>query len=80
MSAIGGLALVEHADDVFMAELRHGADFVFKAGRDLGIASETACDDFDSDDLAILQTFRAIDLAHAAAADELVDFVAVDFE
>jgi hypothetical protein len=80
VSAIGGLALVEHANDIFMTELRHGADFVFKACGDLGIASETACNDLDGDDLAIVQPFRAIDLAHAAAADEFVDFVAVDFE
>ena len=59
MSAIGGLALIEHADDVFMTELRHGADFVFKACGDLGIASETACDDLDGDDLAIVKAFRA---------------------
>ena len=80
VSARGGIAVIEHADDGFMTGRRHGADFVFKASRDFGFASEPARDDLDGDDLTIVQAFRAIDLAHAAAADEFVDFVAVDFE
>ena len=75
VSAIHGDALVQNTHDMLMTELRHGADFVLKSRCDLRITRETARNDLDGDDWAIMKSFCAIDLTHAAFAKHAIQAV-----
>ena len=71
--AVGGAAVVVDVDRVPVRELGGGADFAFEAGEHAGVAGLLGADDLDGAGALHHLVLGEIDLAHAAAAEQLFE-------
>ena len=70
-----GLADIVDAADVRMIELRDGVRFPFETSAALPVIGDVGGEDLDRDVAIEPAVSRPIDFAHAASAEERVDFV-----